>query len=149
MRQKEKVQVEIDIHEEAYSQRIPRFILQPIIENSIIHGLNQSAGTIMVTTELREEQLAIVIEDNGQGMDMESLLNLRRKLIQSNGTGNGTYKNSKGFSSLGLSNVYERMFITFGKSFKMDIESLPGAGTKVILTIQRGGSNSDVQSNAS
>nr|WP_263323636.1 sensor histidine kinase [Neobacillus sp. Marseille-Q6967] len=149
MRQKEKVEVEIDVHEEAYSLMIPRFILQPIIENSIIHGLNQSAGKIVVTTDLREEQLVIIIQDNGQGMDMASLNALRKKLIQTNGTENSHNKRNKGFSSLGLSNVYERMFITFGKSFKMDIESLPGEGTKVILTIQEGGNISDVQSNAS
>jgi two-component system, sensor histidine kinase YesM len=149
MRQKEQVKVEISVHEEAYSLQIPRFILQPIIENSIIHGLNQSAGTIVVRTELRENQLVIMIEDNGQGMDEDSLSKLKRKLVESTGTDKNTNTNNKGFSSLGLSNVYERMFITFGGSFRMDIKSLPGAGTKVILTIQKGGSNSDVQSNAS
>ncbi|MEH7010883.1 sensor histidine kinase [Neobacillus niacini] len=149
MRQKEQVKVEISVHEEAYSLKIPRFVLQPIIENSIIHGLNQSAGTIVVRTEIMEEQLVIIIEDNGQGMDDAVLSQLRRKLGQSNGTENSVQKNNKGFSSLGLSNVYERMFITFGRSFRMDIKSLPSSGTKVILTIQKGGSNSDVQSNAS
>jgi two-component system, sensor histidine kinase YesM len=149
MRQKEQVKVEIAVHEEAYALQIPRFILQPIIENSIIHGLNQSAGTIVLRTELRENQLVIIIEDNGQGMDNGSLDQLKRKLIQSIGTENSHKANNKGFSSLGLSNVYERMFITFGGSFRMDIESLPGEGTKVIMTIQKGGNNSDVQSNAS
>jgi two-component system, sensor histidine kinase YesM len=149
MRQKEQVKVEIAVHEEAYALQIPRFILQPIIENSIIHGLNQSAGTIVLRTELPENQLVIIIEDNGQGMDNGSLDQLKRKLIQSIGTKNSHKANNKGFSSLGLSNVYERMFITFGGSFRMDIESLPGEGTKVIMTIQKGGNNSDVQSNAS
>lgn len=149
MRQKEQVKVEISIHEEAYSLRIPRFILQPIIENSIIHGLNQSAGKIVVRTEFQEDQLIIIIEDNGQGMDDSSLAELKRKLGQSISTEKNTKTNNKGFSSLGLSNVFERMFITFGGSFRMDIKSSLGAGTKVILTIQKGGNNSDVQSNAS
>jgi two-component system, sensor histidine kinase YesM len=149
MRQKEQVKVEISVHEEAYSLQIPRFILQPIIENSIIHGLNQSAGTIVLRTELREDQLVIMIEDNGQGMDDASLEHLKRKLVQSIGTEKIRNATNKGFSSLGLSNVYERMFITFGGSFRMDIKSLQGVGTKVILTIQKGGNNSDVQSNAS
>jgi two-component system, sensor histidine kinase YesM len=149
MRQKEQVKVEISVHEEAYALQIPRFILQPIIENSIIHGLNQSAGTILLRTELREDQLLIMIEDDGQGMDDASLDQLKRKLVQSIGTENSINATNKGFSSLGLSNVYERMFITFGGSFRMDIKSLPGEGTKVILTIQKGGNNSDVQSNAS
>jgi two-component system, sensor histidine kinase YesM len=149
MRQKEQVKVEISVHEEAYALMIPRFILQPIIENSIIHGLNQHAGTIVLSTEYRENQLVIMIEDNGQGMDDASLEKLKRKLVQPMGTENSHHTTNKGFSSLGLSNVYERMFITFGGSFRMDIKSLPGEGTKVILTIQKGGNNSDVQSNAS
>ncbi|WHY01220.1 sensor histidine kinase [Neobacillus sp. DY30] len=149
MRQKEQVKVEISVHEEADSLKIPRFILQPIIENSIIHGLNQSAGTIILRSELRDDQLFIIIEDNGQGMDEAALRQLNRKLGQSIGMEDNDNRNTKGFSSLGLSNVYERMFITFGGAFRMDIKSLPGEGTKVILTIHKGGNNSDVQSNAS
>lgn len=149
MRQKEKIHVEISVDEEAYSERFPRFILQPIIENSIIHGLNQGAGMIIVRSEFKEDRLVIMIEDNGQGMHMETLSHLRSRLNQSNGIEQGSHTNNKGFSSLGLSNVYERMYITFGKSFQMDIQSSPGEGTKVILTIHKGGKNSDVQSNAS
>ncbi|WP_129731974.1 sensor histidine kinase [Ectobacillus funiculus] len=149
MRQKEKLNVEISIHEEAYSVRIPRFILQPIIENSIIHGLNQSAGTIVVSTKMQEDKVVIVIEDNGQGMDEQALSYLRRKLVQSNSTENSSNKTNKGFSSIGLSNVYERMYMTFGPTFKMDIKSALGKGTQVILIIPEGGGKSDVQSNVS
>lgn len=149
MRQKKEVKVELQIHEEAKGIRIPRFILQPIIENSIIHGLNQSEGTIVVRTEIKDSQLVIVIEDDGQGMDHESLVTLRRKISQTSGVDFISSENTKGFSSLGLSNVYERMFITFGKDFHMDIQSNPGAGTKVFLTIHKGGCHSDVQSDAS
>ncbi len=149
MRQKEQVNVELSVHDEAYALKIPRFILQPIIENSIIHGLNQSAGTIVLRTDVSDNQLVIVIEDNGQGMDDAALSQLKGKLGQSIGRQDSLTTNNKGFSSLGLSNVYERMFITFGGSFRMDIKSLPGEGTKVILTIQKGGNISDVQSNAS
>jgi two-component system, sensor histidine kinase YesM len=148
MRQKEKIEVEIAVQEEADTLVIPRFILQPIIENSIIHGLNQSSGKIAVSTDVRENQLVIIIEDNGQGMDQETLCELKQKLVQPNGYEYSSKKN-KGFSSLGLSNVYERMFISFGRSFNMDIESVPELGTKVILTIQQGGLNSDVQSHVS
>lgn len=149
MRQKEKVNVEISVHDEASSLRIPRFILQPIIENSIIHGLNQSAGTIAVYTEIRDNDLIMVIEDNGQGMEEQALDQLQRKLVQTTGLEHNLTKNNKGFSSLGLSNVYERMLMTFGPAFKMQIESVLGKGTKVILMIHRGGSKSDVQSDAS
>ncbi|WP_084361989.1 sensor histidine kinase [Robertmurraya korlensis] len=149
MRQKEEVKVELQIHEEANSLRIPRFILQPIIENSIIHGLSQSEGTIVVRTEMKASQLVIVIEDDGQGMDQESLVTLQRKVSQPSGIDFISSEHTTGFSSLGLSNVYERMFITFGKSFHMDIQSKSGEGTKVFLTIHKGGCHTDVQSDAS
>ncbi len=149
MRQKEKVNVELAIHEDSNSIMIPRFILQPIIENSIIHGLNQSAGTIKVNTDWKENEVTIVVEDDGQGMTEDALEHLKRKLILSNDTDYSIIKNKKGFSSLGLSNVYERMFMTFGQDFKMEIKSEIGKGTQVILSIPKGGIQSNVQSNAS
>jgi two-component system, sensor histidine kinase YesM len=149
MRQKEKVNVEITIHEEANLIMIPRFILQPIIENSIIHGLNQSAGKIIVNAEMTENEVMIMIEDNGGGMDEQTLLLLKRKLIHSNSLDNSTSKNNKGFSSIGISNVYERMYMTFGQEFKMDIKSELGKGTQVIMSIPKGGRRPNVQSNAS
>lgn len=149
MRQKEKMDVEITIHEEANLIMIPRFILQPIIENSIIHGLNQSAGKIIVNAEMTENEVMIIVEDNGGGMDEQTLFQLRRKLIHSNTLDNSTSKNNKGFSSIGISNVYERMFMTFGQEFKMDIKSELGKGTQVIMCIPKGGRRPNVQSNAS
>jgi two-component system, sensor histidine kinase YesM len=149
MRQKEKVNVEITIHEEANLIMIPRFILQPIIENSIIHGLNQSAGMIIVNAEMTENEVIIIIEDNGGGMDEQTLFQLKRKFIHSNTLDNSTSKNNKGFSSIGISNVYERMYMTFGEEFKMDIKSELGKGTQVIMSIPKGGRRPNVQSNAS
>ncbi|WP_144550250.1 sensor histidine kinase [Bacillus sp. X1(2014)] len=149
MRQKEKVNVELAIHEDTNSIMIPRFILQPIIENSIIHGLNQSAGTIKVNTYWKENEVTIVVEDDGQGMNEDALEHLKRKLILSNDTDYSIIKNKKGFSSLGLSNVYERMYMTFGQDFTMEIKSKIGKGTQVILSIPKGGIKSNVQSNAS
>ena len=149
MRQKEKVNVELSVHEETHTVMIPRFILQPIIENSIIHGLNQSAGTIRVITKLNENELIILIEDDGQGMDGETLKKLQSKLILSNDSDDSLIPNKKGFSSLGISNVYERMFMTFGQEFKMEIKSEVGKGTQVSLFIPKGGINNNVQSNAS
>lgn len=149
MRQKEKMDVEITIHEEANLIMIPRFILQPIIENSIIHGLNQSAGKIIVNAQMTENEVIIIIEDNGGGMDEQTLIQLRRKLIHSTTQDKSTSKINKGFSSIGISNVYERMYMTFGQEFKMDIKSELGKGTQVIMSIPKGGRRPNVQSNAS
>ncbi|MBD8068652.1 sensor histidine kinase [Bacillus sp. PS06] len=137
MRQKEKVTFDIEVSREAYMEVIPRFILQPIIENSMIHGLNQSAGTISLEAYIQQNDFVVIVQDNGQGMDEETLQRLRQNLVIHKDPSLVT--NKKGFSSLGISNVYERMRMTFGESFKMEVHSVEGSGTKVIMLVSRGG----------
>ncbi|MBM7603903.1 two-component system sensor histidine kinase YesM [Metabacillus crassostreae] len=137
MRQREAVQFEVNVSDTAYLEMIPRFILQPIIENSIIHGLNQSAGKITVEAFLKRNDFFIIIEDNGEGMSEQSLLNLRKRLTRDAGFSN--VQNKMGFSSIGITNVYERMCMTFGDAFNMEVYSEVGKGTKVVLSVLRGG----------
>jgi two-component system sensor histidine kinase YesM len=137
MRQKEKVQLEIYIDPAANYEVIPRFILQPIIENSMIHGLNQSAGKILIEAYIIRNDFVIMIEDNGQGLDEAALRKLRLNLTIK--TDPVDTEHNKGFSSLGISNVYERMQMTFGDAFNMEVNSIEGEGTKVIMYVSRGG----------
>ncbi|MEM5593805.1 ATP-binding protein [Niallia circulans] len=81
-RQNRKVSLEMDVDPDAYSFEIPRFILQPIIENSIIHGFNQSDGLILIHAAIVNEMLIITIEDNGLGMNKENLEQLKKKLFR-------------------------------------------------------------------
>lgn len=144
-RQNRKVSLEMDVDPDAYSFEIPRFILQPIIENSIIHGFNQSDGLILIHAAIVNEMLIITIEDNGLGMKKEDLEQLKKKTFQAASLENPQRKQQvKGFSSLGLANVYERLSITFGPAFNMDILSELGNGTKVILKIPMKGGKKNV-----
>jgi two-component system sensor histidine kinase YesM len=150
LRQRENVKLEISVHEELKSFLVPRFILQPIVENSIIHGLNQSEGTIKISTKMNiNNGFVIVVEDNGQGMFQEELERLHKRVLSLEPGSEDTKKAHKGFSSLGLSNVFERMYMTFGPSFAMDIKSSRGQGTQVILTIPGKGRLPNVQSDVS
>lgn len=145
MRQNRKVSLEMDVDPDAFSFEIPRFILQPIIENSIIHGFNQSDGLILIHAAIVNEMLIITIEDNGLGMNKEDLEQLKKKTFQAASLENPQRKQQvKGFSSLGLANVYERLSITFGPAFNMDILSELGNGTKVILKIPMKGGKKNV-----
>ncbi|MEY8342840.1 cache domain-containing sensor histidine kinase [Niallia circulans] len=144
-RQNRKVSLEMDVDPDAYSFEIPRFILQPIIENSIIHGFNQSDGLILIHAAIVNEMLIITIEDNGLGMNKEDLEQLKKKTFQAVSLENPQRKQQvKGFSSLGLANVYERLSITFGPAFNMDILSELGNGTIVILKIPMKGGKKNV-----
>lgn len=145
MRQKEKVNFIINIANESYQQTIPRFILQPIIENSIIHGLNQKAGTITLHALTTQDKFIVEIEDDGQGMEKEKLLEIQKNMnvIETK------KRHQNSFSSIGLSNVYERLVMTFGRDLEMKVDSSQGKGTRVTLLIPKKGVGIDVQSDVS
>ncbi|AFC29335.1 histidine kinase [Paenibacillus mucilaginosus 3016] len=137
MRQKETAVLEVDIAPEVYLERVPRFFLQPLIENALIHGLNQQAGTVFLEASPEEADLIrIRVRDTGQGMDAEKLERLRRRLSALPGE-EAAGPDKKGFSSIGLSNVYERMRMTFGERFRMVIDSTEGAGTVITMYIPK------------
>ncbi|MDC3416779.1 sensor histidine kinase [Aquibacillus salsiterrae] len=145
MRQKESVTFVKNISDECYNQMIPRFVLQPIIENSLIHGFNQSKGIIKLNALMTKDNFIVEIEDNGIGMDSKKLETLQSNL------GNQNHLNIKGqsigktgFSSIGLSNVYERLVMTFGNKFQIKVESYVEKGTRVTLMIPMERGDEDV-----
>lgn len=135
MRQKNKAQLEADISADAFLEKVPRFVLQPLIENALIHGLSQSGGTISLRAWVTGKKLVIVVEDDGIGIAEETLRKLRSKLDSKDAQGQAETK--KGFSSIGLSNVNERMRMTYGDQFRMRIQSEPDKGTRILMSIPR------------
>jgi two-component system LytT family sensor kinase len=92
--------------------------LQPIIENSIRHGLANKVegGTVRLRTRLEGPRLVISIEDDGVGMDEDKLDALFE-------------------SGIGVSNVNERLRVLFGAGYRMSVDSKPGAGTKTRIEL--------------
>jgi two-component system sensor histidine kinase YesM len=136
MRQKEKAQLEVEVSTDASLEKVPRFFLQPLIENALIHGLNQSAGMIILQAWKVETQLIVTIADNGIGMNAETLDRLRNKLL-THDEQQMESESRLGFSSMGISNVNERMRMTYGESFVMQIDSEQGKGTRISMFIPR------------
>ncbi|RAV05170.1 sensor histidine kinase [Paenibacillus sp. YN15] len=132
MRQKQEVALEVDIAADVLMERVPRFVLQPLIENALIHGLNQMEGTIYLHAKREEGAILIQVRDNGKGMDAAALEGLRRRMLGLHGEAEDRSE-KRGFSGIGLANVYERMRMTFGSSFSMEIESEEGAGTCISM----------------
>lgn len=131
MRQKEKAELVIEIEGSLFTAKVPRFFLQPIIENALIHGLNQQAGLIHLTAEQESRCYVVKVTDDGTGMDQEQLAALKGKLL----TGDRTGGKRQGFSGIGIANVYERMKMHFGTDFEMDVKSKAGEGTCVTMYI--------------
>jgi len=135
MRKDADIILETDISNDVKDKKIPRFILQPMIENSIIHGLDESDGKIHLQAFYEEDYLIIIISDNGKGMDSLTLENLRKNIVILSSY--GTHSNKSGFSSLGLPNVYERLFMGFGPDVEIKIDSTIYKGTKITLKIPK------------
>ncbi|WP_028548413.1 sensor histidine kinase [Paenibacillus sp. UNC451MF] len=137
MRQKEKVLLQTDISANALLEKVPRFFLQPIIENALIHGLSQSGGMIRVKAWVEEDKLIVYVEDNGAGMELETLNKIRDRLRKNIDHEHPEMAKHRGFSSIGLSNVNERMRMTYGDDFVMQMESELDRGTRITMIIPR------------
>ncbi len=133
MRYGNKLRILYDMDPELLTLEVPRLILQPIVENAIIHGLEKktNGGQIQVYGRRKEEVAEIVIEDNGVGMSQEEVENLR--------TGLDPTHQRKSFSGIGIKNVDERIRLVYGEDYGLTITSKINVGTKVILVIPRVG----------
>lgn len=142
MRQKEKVELLVDLPGDALGTRVPRLFLQPIIENAIIHGISQRGGVIRITCARQENAWLLTVRDYGNGMEAAALEKLRSRLREKRPLPEAA-ESGGGFSSIGLTNVNERMRMTFGDGFGMDIDSEPGAGTSIRMRIPIGEADRD------
>jgi two-component system sensor histidine kinase YesM len=112
---------------------VPRFILQPLIENAYIHGLQSKEGEIAILSHLCEDgRLQLEIQDSGSGMTEERMEQLRRKL-EPDANPNDADEASPSLSGIGISNVFERLQLLYGSRFDYDLISVPGQGTSIVL----------------
>ncbi|CAM4345414.1 two-component system sensor histidine kinase YesM [Paenibacillus endophyticus] len=144
MRQKEKASLVLELDRDTLMVAVPRFFLQPIIENALIHGLSQRAGYLFIGSEQAEGGIQIKVRDDGQGMSQHTLGLLRTKLMESVEKEEKQHAPVNKFTSMGLSNVYERMRITYGERFEMEVKSEEGHGTEIRLYIPRLEAGDDV-----
>ncbi|MEF2765674.1 MAG: histidine kinase [Mediterraneibacter sp.] len=103
---------------------IMKFLLQPIVENSIIHGMQKKETLdITIQTERKDDQIEIIISDNGSGFDMDEKIDKETNII----------KSSK-MSGIGLENVKQRLELEFRTEQSFTIHSEKGVGTTVTIT---------------
>ena len=134
----DRLRLHIEYDPEEYEQimncQIPKLTLQPILENSIIHGteLKLGAGNLYIRFACTQDRLIICVSDDGVGMDEETLAALNRKLGRANDS-LGTSEEEKG--GIALVNVTNRIHLIFGDEYGMHVYSVPGRGTDVEITI--------------
>lgn len=115
--------------------RIPKLTLQPILENSIIHGTEVKIGTgnLSIEFERTDKRLIVRISDDGVGMDEKTLARLNRRLGK-NGS-SVVYKDEGQKGGIALVNVNNRIHLLFGEEYGMHVYSVLGKGTDVEITI--------------
>lgn len=121
--------VDFELAEESLSCRVPRLILQPFVENSILHAPSpeKTFCRIVVSSELRGAELIISITDDGKGMSPEILENLSTKPSDK--------KTHGGFSGIGVANVKERLRLYYGDAGKVICESDGKSYTKISIVL--------------
>lgn len=126
---------DIDIQDFLDDVSLPRMILQPVIENAIVHGLceyNDKGGRLkLYPIRHQNGTVSYVVEDNGVGMTEEELNRLRKRLS------NAAYDDAEpeGLSHVALLNIQRRILSYFGPGFGVTVESVKGSGTRVTITV--------------
>lgn len=128
------IEINIDIDEKFKSCLVPRFILQPIVENAIVHGIEKhpiDKEIISINIEQHNNTLSIIIEDNGPGIEDTKLCRIKRSIDREPME---TSSGLTGRSSIGLRNVNTRLKIFYGKQYGINIHN-KNTGLKIIMTM--------------
>ncbi|WP_240418834.1 sensor histidine kinase [Paenibacillus periandrae] len=122
----QRIQYEINVPEEMMDIRMPRLLIQPIVENAIVHGLEPKlgGGTIVISGERVGENVYLTIEDNGVGLSVDRLQQLKEQLDQ-------PMDETIGY---GLWNVHQRLKYWYGEGSGLDVRAAPSL-TGLTVTI--------------
>ncbi len=107
----------MDIDENLEDALVPKLILQPLVENAILHGFRQTKkdGLLTILISGQEDKILFIIKDNGCGMTCT--------------------QPDQGSGHVGLSNVHRRLSLLYGENYTFEISSAPGEGTCVRIRI--------------
>ncbi|MFS0560955.1 sensor histidine kinase [Terribacillus sp. 179-K 1B1 HS] len=134
----ERLSFLIDIPDHLLSCKVPKFSLQPLVENAIKYGVQEIVGMCTISIEAVQDGKNTIISviDDGPGMEQEFINKLSSGNYRPKGTG------------LGIRNIDNRLKILFGPAYGIRVISEPAAGTKVMLMIPFEGGTDIVQSSA-
>lgn len=123
----DKIQYQIHVQEGTETYVILPLILQPIVENSIVHGLEnkEDNGCIYIAVQKQEDGVVITVEDDGIGIEEEKLLEIQRELK----------KNRLKGEHIGICNVHHRIKLKYGEGYGVTIESARGQRTRVTIKL--------------
>lgn len=137
--------VRYEFSEDSHDCLIPKMVIQPLVENAIVHGLEKSLepGELLIGAGRNPEHgyLAIWIFDTGVGMPESKLAELRESIHRSvyNKTGDASADledlDSQNHESIGILNVNSRMVLYYGTDYTLLIDSEEGVGTNIQIRV--------------
>lgn len=129
-RYEDRCRIEIEIDDDVQELRVPKFIIQPIVENAFEYGLQPKRGEWLLRIKAfrKGRRVGLVVSDNGIGMSNDQLFSVRRKLTDQK-------KQSNSQKGIGLKNVSARLKIQFSENSSIRVFSTAQAGSLVLISI--------------
>ncbi len=120
--------IEWDVDERYLNARVPKIILQPLVENAIYHGIKplDEKGSVKITSFVEDNLFTVVVEDSGKGMTDESIEKMNIELMEERITYDG---------HVGLKNVDQRLKLIYGSDYGVKVEKSDSGGLRVIIRI--------------
>lgn len=121
-----KIMINVDADDEVLDKPMIRFFLQPLVENSVFHGLESKmdAGFVNVTIKGVDGRLRMTVEDNGLGMDEETLDKVREDI-----------RNPHENTGIGLANIIQRLRLFYGDDYTIKVRSHLDKGTVIWISV--------------
>ena len=131
IRYKDRFDIIYDIDESLLKQAVPKLIIQPIVENAIIHGIENSKNKNLLYISVKRENgcIIIIVKDTGIGMTDEKVSELLKEPLNAEGD------EQKAHTNLGLYAVHKRIQLMYGDLYGLTVHSQAGEGTTVTLHI--------------
>ena len=131
IRYKDRFDTIYDIDESLLKQAVPKLIIQPIVENAIIHGIENSKNKnlLYISVKRENECIIIIVKDTGIGMTDEKVSELLKEPLNTEGD------EQKAHTNLGLYAVHKRIQLMYGDLYGLTVQSQAGEGTTVTLHI--------------
>lgn len=122
----------LDLDESGQDIEIPPLIIQPLIENAVVHGLENIAegGFVSLTTKVSDRMLRVEVADNGVGISEDKINQIHEAL-------NDMEEEEE--YRIGLRNVHQRLVMIYGDGYGLTIKSELGSGTRIVFEIPLGG----------
>lgn len=127
------IYISLDYDKDILGMKILKFILQPLVENSIKHGFKSKRGEYCLTISITRDKkdIVFVVMDNGEGIDQNELDSIRSML----GNVSDGEMTAEEKMHIGIRNIYKRLLLEYGDRFSFDIYSEKYRGTKIEIRI--------------